>query len=287
MNHVRFHAITGDPILYIDHRRKPNGYIDGHCPFCHPSESIKQVYPVGDDAISVWDNLYPVVPEGMAQELVVESRVHDRMLGQHSEEAIAVLLWVIRERMNHLYDHPGVVYVSMFRNWGRQSGGTQPHPHSQLYALPFVPPAIEREREGFQRLRREAGCCPICREIDGMVPERLVAENEWAMAFAPYASLHPFEMWVTPRRHVGAFESIPDDVLAGMAAVLHRAVGALEKAIDGRAYNIILCHDRDENYHLRFLVFARIFTSSGFVIGTGAGINGLDPERAVALLRGV
>ncbi|MDI3256823.1 MAG: DUF4931 domain-containing protein [Kyrpidia sp.] len=287
MNHVRFHAITGDPILYIDHRQKPNGYIDGHCPFCHPSESIKHVYPVGDDAISVWENLYPVVPEGMTQELVVESRRHDRMLGDHSAKGISVWLWVIRERMRRLYEQPGVVYVSMFRNWGSESGGTQPHPHSQLYGLPFVPPGIEREREGFRRMRREAGCCPICREIAEMGSERLVTENAWAMAFTPYASMHPFEIWVVPKDHLGAYDAAGDAFLDGMAAVLHRAVGALEKAIGGRAYNIVLCHERDADYHLRFLMFARIITSSGFVLGTGTGINGLDPERAAATLRDV
>lgn len=287
MNHVRYHAITGDPILYVDHRRKPNGYVDGHCPFCHPSESIKKVYPVDDDVITVWDNLYPVVPEGLVQELVVESRIHEKPLGGHSERGIAAWLQVLRDRMRLLYGHPGVLYVSAFRNWGRQSGGTQPHPHSQLYGLPFIPPAIEREREGFKRLRRESGCCPVCREIEQVTEERVIFRNSWAVSLTPYGSMHPLEVWVIPLDHAARYDNLSDSQLVGMAEVFHRTIVAFERAIGGQAYNIVLHHDHDEDYHLRFVMFARTFTYSGFVLGTGTWINGLDPEKAAALLKEV
>jgi UDPglucose--hexose-1-phosphate uridylyltransferase len=116
---------------------------------------------------------------------------------------------------------------------------------------------------------------------------RIITENEWAVALTPFASMHPFEVWIAPKEHLAAYDQVPDAVLDGAAEVFQRAVAALEKAIGGQAYNIVLHHDRDESFHFRFVMFARIFTYSGFVLGTGTSINGLDPERAAAALKEV
>ena len=45
--------------------------------------------------------------------------------------------------------HADAAYVHVIVNEGQEAGASLPHTHAQLYALPFVPAAIARERERF------------------------------------------------------------------------------------------------------------------------------------------
>ena len=53
---------------------------------------------------------------------------------------------VWRERMRA---HSAAAYVHVIVNEGKEAGASLPHTHAQLYALPFVPAAVARERERF------------------------------------------------------------------------------------------------------------------------------------------
>ena len=53
---------------------------------------------------------------------------------------------VWRERMRA---HADAAYVHVIVNEGKEAGASLPHTHAQLYALPFVPAAVARERERF------------------------------------------------------------------------------------------------------------------------------------------
>ena len=45
--------------------------------------------------------------------------------------------------------HADAAYVHVIVNEGKEAGASLPHTHAQLYALPFVPAAVARERERF------------------------------------------------------------------------------------------------------------------------------------------
>ena len=53
---------------------------------------------------------------------------------------------VWRERMR---THSDAAYVHIIVNEGKEAGASLPHTHAQLYALPFVPAQVARERERF------------------------------------------------------------------------------------------------------------------------------------------
>jgi len=52
-----------------------------------------------------------------------------------------------RGRTEQLFANPDIAYVHIFENAGEAIGVTMPHPHGQIYALPMVPPLVERELE--------------------------------------------------------------------------------------------------------------------------------------------
>ena len=59
-----------------------------------------------------------------------------------TEFADAVATW--RERMRA---HADASYLQLIVNEGGGAGASLEHTHAQLYALPFVPPSVARERE--------------------------------------------------------------------------------------------------------------------------------------------
>ena len=48
-------------------------------------------------------------------------------------------------------------YVQLIVNEGGGAGASLEHTHAQLYALPFVPAAVARERERFAAYRERSG----------------------------------------------------------------------------------------------------------------------------------
>ena len=61
---------------------------------------------------------------------------------------------------------------------------------------------------------------------------RFVWEDAHSVAFAPYASRSPFEVWVVPRRHEADFGRATDDDLASTAEALRQVLGRLS-ILDG------------------------------------------------------
>ena len=60
---------------------------------------------------------------------------------------------------------------------------------------------------GAARFVIREGECPFCRLVreESVRPDRLVWEDHGSVAFAPYASRSPFEVWIVPRRHEADF----------------------------------------------------------------------------------
>ena len=111
-------------------------------------------------------------------------------------------LWTERTRQHSL--NPDIAMVAVFENCGEAVGVTMPHPHGQIYAMPFVSPTVERElASASQYAATHAGACLFCdlleQELAAAV--RVVAANADFVAFVPYAARFPAELAIYPRRH--------------------------------------------------------------------------------------
>ena len=98
-------------------------------------------------------------------------------------------------------------YLQVVQNWGAQAGARTNHLCLDLYDLPQVPHRIAEEMGGAARFVIREGECPFCRLVrdESRRPDRLVWEDNDSVAFAPYASRSPFEVWIVPRRHEADF----------------------------------------------------------------------------------
>src|SRR6202000_545996 len=104
--------------------------------------------------------------------------------------------------------HEDASYLQLIVNEGGGAGASLEHTHAQLYALPFVPAAVARERERVgASAERTAGAGLLADVLIEEVrrKERLVAIDGEAALICPWASRGPFELRVIPRREEGGF----------------------------------------------------------------------------------
>jgi UDPglucose--hexose-1-phosphate uridylyltransferase len=235
-----------------------------------------------------------------AHEVVIETPDGDTPLEKLAVEGITEVLATYRERMLDLDRDHRFQHIYVFKNVGASAGASLSHPHSQLVALPVVPPFVEgklaRARDHYQRKQRSLFTDILHAEkTDG---SRLVAENDGYFLFCPFASRFPFELAIFPKRHQPDYVSCRPTELHDLAEVLRFALNRLGDVLELPGYNMLLhtaplrrpSTDRfastrhDYCWHLE--IVPRFQSLAGFEIGLGAYINTVYPEDAARALRG-
>jgi UDPglucose--hexose-1-phosphate uridylyltransferase len=181
----------------------------------------------------------------------------------------------------------GAAYVQLIVNEGAGAGASLPHTHAQLYALPFVPATVARERERFGAYRERTGGNSLLGDVlveEVRRRERLVAIDEEAALICPWASRSPFELRVIPRREAARFE---ED--GGGGAMIHTALRALAARFGGDSPELNLwvrtAPHGAEHFHWHVDIAPRLSLKAAFEFATGVDINTYPPERAAADLR--
>lgn len=184
------------------------------------------------------------------------------------------------------------VYLQVVQNWGAQAGARTNHLCIDLYDLPQVPHRVAEELGGAARFVIREGECPYCRLVreETRRTERLVWQDDASVAFAPYASRSPFEVWVVPRRHDADFARATDVDVESAAEALRQVLARLA-ALDGPPYNLVLHtsplrEQVDATFHWHWEIHPRLREIAGLELGTGLPVNPVSPEEAVDELMG-
>jgi UDPglucose--hexose-1-phosphate uridylyltransferase len=184
-------------------------------------------------------------------------------------------------------------YVQVVQNWGAQAGARTNHLCIDLYDLPQIPHRIAEELGGAARFVIREGECPFCRLVreEPQRPDRLVWEDDSSVAFAPYASRSPFEIWIVPRHHEADFARTTDRDVAATAEALRQVLARLGAGLDGPPYNLVLHtaplrEQVDATYHWHWEIHPRLREIAGLELGTGLPVNPVSPEDAVEELLG-
>src|SRR5207249_2669365 len=143
----------------------------------------------------------------------------DRPLHAVGTETIVALLSGVRAALRDARRTAHTDHLQVVQNWGAQAGARTNHLCIDLYDLPQVPHRVAEELGGAARYVIREGGCPWCRLVvdETSRGERLVFEDETSVAFAPYASRSPFEVWIVPRRHDSDFSRATDADVAATA----------------------------------------------------------------------
>lgn len=228
-------------------------------------------------------DLFALRPAIGHHEVIVNSPGHATSLTDLDEAQLAAAVAGWRERMRAHADQP---YVQLILNQGPDSGASIEHSHAQVGAAPFVPAAIARERERFNSYRERTAGASLLGEVlreEIRRGDRLIAIDDEVALICPWASRFPYEMRLIPRREAPSFE-----LSEGGAAMLHRALTALDSLIDGTPQLNLWVKTAPrgvEHFHWHLDLAPRLEPSSAFEMATGVDINVVAPETAAAKLR--
>jgi UDPglucose--hexose-1-phosphate uridylyltransferase len=229
-------------------------------------------------------DLFWHAPSRGRHEVIVNSARPVTSLAELAADEVVRAVEVWRERMRA---HPGAACLHLIVNERREAGASRPHTHAQLYALPFVPAEIARERErAHAYTTRTMGGNLLADLLQEEVRkrERIVAIAEDAVVMAPYASRVPFQLMLVPRTPRPRFES---DGPTG-AALLHDVLGRLARRLGASPPLNMWVRTAPrgaEHFCWRIDVLPRLTHLAGLELGAGLHLNSVSPEDAAAQLR--
>jgi UDPglucose--hexose-1-phosphate uridylyltransferase len=246
---LRYEPFLDEWVIYASHRQD-RSYLPSaaDCPLCPSRDGHLTEIPAPDYEVVVFENRFPalsaspgagagsagpggILPERPAAgrcEVVCYTADHDASFADLSPGRAELVLAALIDRTAELSALPGVDQVFCFENRGREIGVTQPHPHGQIYAYPFVTPrtvrALASARAYYRRTGRNLYDDMLAAErADGA---RVLVETEHWTAFVPHAARWPYEIHLYPNRRV------PD--LASLEPAERRELADVELDIFGR-----------------------------------------------------
>ncbi len=256
---------------------------------------IPNKYPaVGHGECSlIWKNGIYKSRRGSGFHEIVVLKDHDRYLAQYSTPDIGRILMAYRDRYLSLAKDKCVEYISIFHNHGKESGSTVPHLHSQILALPIVPPDVSHSINGSRRYFHQYHKCIHCQIIKQELKEkkRIIYENEDAVIVAPFASKADFEARIFPKKHSAYFEVITDKELMSFAEAMKFILSGIYKKLKDPAFNFFIhtapTDKKEDNshYHWHMEILPKFETGGGVELGTGLSVISVEPETAAKILR--
>jgi UDPglucose--hexose-1-phosphate uridylyltransferase len=307
-------ALTAEPRPPVDPEKDPflEGHEDRTPPELYALRSGDGGENTGGWSVRVVPNLYPAlasedagapdeVPDPLgagrgepdlfasrpaigAHEVIVNAPDPVTSLADLEVAQVELAMDVWRRRMRV---HASAPYRHLIVNEGREAGASLPHTHAQLYALPFVPAAVARERERFTAYSERTQGRNLLEDLlqeEVRRRDRIVAIDAEAVALAPFASRVPYQVQIVPRKPRRLFE---DDGPLGAALlrdVLHRLRGVLGGLPPLNMW-VRTAPAGAEYFCWRIDLLPRLTHLAGLELGTGVNLNIVPPELAARQLR--
>ncbi len=329
MPELRKDPITGRwVIISTDRAKRPTDFVresvqihgKGFCPFCygHEDKTPPEILVYGRNGgpanssgwkVRVVPNKFPALGiegdldregEGLfdrmngvgAHEVIIETPDHNATLAMLPEKDIEDVLRAYRDRMLDLKNDKRFRYVLIFKNHGEAAGASLEHTHSQLIALPIVPKRVREEVDNSKHYYGEKERCIFCDMIKQEQESgvRVINENDFFIALAPYAPRFPFEIWLLPKQHASSFENNQSPVYSSLARVLKDNLLRLDTVLDRPPYNVMIHtspigEEINEHYHWHIEIMPKLTKVAGFEWGTGFYICPTPPEESARFLR--
>ncbi len=330
MNELRRDPITGRWIIIFldkipnakDFKVEPNVKNgQASCPFCGGKESLTPpeitAHRKGGGpnspgwTVRVVPNKFPALKiegelnkEGVgifdmmngigAHEVIVETPDHYKDMADMALTEVEDVVWAFVSRSLDLRRDGRFKYILIFKNYGKTAGASLEHPHSQLIALPIVPKRVREEIAGASKYYDYKERCVFCDIIsdEKAEKERIIYEDEKFVAFCPYVSRFPYEVWILPKKHSSDFTSMQRDSVPCLARAMRDSLARIKKLLSDPPFNFIIHtspingHER-EDYHWHIEIMPKLTKVAGFEWGSGFYINPVPPHIAAMNLMSV
>ena len=336
MSEIRLDRINNQYVIIAPERlHRPNlkdcnkkyGF-NATCPFCEGNEELtpKEVYALRDNEpdSGMWKtrvvpNLYKAVQvelednsfrDGVfesragvgAHEILIDSTCHDCDFSDLEASQVENWLRSIIIRVEDLQKDRRLIYLSVFKNFGKNAGATQEHPHTQILALPIMPKDelvfLDRNMDYYSRHGRGMIEDIIYNEI--RAKQRVLDRIGNFVSFCPYASAYPFEIMIAPTENISNLNRCSRKDIIDLANIMKMTFEKLKKQLGRFDYNMYFnlsplnsnfenekyISSIEKNYRFSVRITPRIYRLGGFELSTGMYINSVEPEYCAKLLRG-
>ncbi len=250
---MRFDALTGQWISIAGHRQSRIFLPDAaECPLCPTSPGNLSEIPESSYDVVVFENRFPSFLAGASApsadlagspgaqapaygrcEVVAFSDDHGGSIGGLDDESMALVLAAWIDRTRELSELPGIRYVFPFENRGGDVGVTLHHPHGQVYAYPFVPPAMAAvlaQAKSANEARRSLISDEVARELADA--SRVVYRDDHWVAFVPFAARWPYELQVHPLADRASLADLTAQERESFVRFYPRLIRALDTIFD-------------------------------------------------------
>ena len=336
MSQIRYDLFHDRHVIIAPERMHRDGFLleggvpddEDTCPFCETKESLT---PPEIDAIRLrgaqdtpgWKvrvvpNLYKMLRieapldhhhEGIyewqdgfgAHEIIIDTPRHETRMDRWTKEEYVTWLTMIRRRVLDLRNDFRLVYLSVFKNHGRNAAATKGHPHTQIVAMPLVPKAVTaRLRHQVAYFDHHGRSVAEALLHEALAQKtRIILQNDSFVALTPYAAAMPFEVWVVTRRQVPSITDLCETGIHALASILETLFVRLYAVLGVFDFNLVFemppLHPNGESgafferlpQSCRFgvRIVPRLSGIGGLEYATGMFVNPVTPEEAAAKLR--
>lgn len=227
-------------------------------------------------------------------ELLIESPGHNCSLANMDIQQAHLVLESLKKRYSYHQAEPTIKHICIFKNHGRGSGASLSHPHFQIAASDFVSPHISSKLSYRNDYAKTNGCSPFAQTIESEIAAetRIIAKNNHFIAFCPFASCTPFEVYIQPLSDEIDFGSISGDMTKDLTNMLQPILRQLEQGLGDPDYNIIfhtlpvgLSGDALKGNCFYLQIYPRLIRHGGYELATQTYVNHVDPEKAAEFYR--
>lgn len=323
---IRQNILTGDWVIYaphrgtrpIDHKKtKAKSKVPKHeksCPFCTGNEEMLPGIIYEEKVGKKWQtrvvpNKYPAlfpeasnkVKEGSLfssgegsgyQEVIVETSIHNKNFADITEKEMEVVVNTYHSRYVELLKNKKNKTVLIFRNHGEKAGTSRIHPHSQVFALGFVPEFMTKKEKVAKSyyLKKKKNIYSEILKNELKTRKRIILQNKDFVAFVPYFAEVPYEIWIMPRKRKASFSSLTSSEQKSFSVALKKCLSKLSSNAGNPSYNFIIhtaSKGKENAKHLSWYlqIRPRFGIPAGFEIATNMQINPGFPEDYAKTLR--
>lgn len=329
MNELRRDPLLGRWVVVFKESLPPEEYVapqetpvKGSCVICSQANTAEQVMSFGEEQGSplvrvlrtdgsIFSNDVPLQRRGVGMydmmnsfgisEVVLETPEHSLTPEDMGKEQTALVIEAFYSRTLELEKDERIRYVMIYKNCGALSGDLCGHSHSIITATPIIPKRIKEELDGaksYYEYKERCIFCDMMRE-EQRYKKRIVLETEHFIAYCPFATRFPFEIWILPKRHNCYFKEITSEERADLGFVMADAIKRLRKVLNNPPYNFVFhsapskiprraqWHTLGEDFHWHIEIMPRVRRLTGFELGSGMYTLSTSPEDAAKFLKEV
>ena len=301
---IRRDYITGSDVIFTFSRdKRPKDFRSEevmygnaeNCPFEYGKENLNTTikfvgepwklrlmynkYPIVNDEVTPYKNsdfFTKYVNYGHSY-VIVDTPEHSQRFHEIDDSLLQKWFDLVAEAEKLAYSDKKIRHVYTFRNSGSISGGSLYHPHTQIIGFTFILPIIKQELE---IIKNNHGRC-ILEEALKKEKERVLIEDDEAVAFAPYGSRFRGHSIIMPKRHIDYVGRLEEKETKSLAKFIKTILSRNHKIFGSHSYNLIF-HELKDNKKIHFYIeIAPRFSNFGAMELSGLYLNSLRPEEYV------